>query len=414
MDQDYYNKKQNNQTFKKNEDVNDFQYLNINDTLVKPMTFQMLEKFNGSSDESVYLITYRKKPNLDSQKVEMQIPSGVGDNNDQYQIEIFNGVMPNIKCGISKHNPILKDILSQNEKVRKSRLEHEALKSKIRLYFAFGLFSEQHKKEYNYIDDQFIINSDQHFSIRNLISKDKLVNQVIDIKDIDNLESVIEENMKIKVSDYIVIDVQISYETIINYKHIIDFEVLKLQFQNDLPDDEKHIHHNSILLLVKREDMPTKFKSYLDNFDNSEPVQLKFSYKNSELNIFCQRGWDLEKVNKYFLSEIKGRLLTPKNDDPKDDKQEIRVPNEDFNLNSIYVTVNNNLVNLQTMAKTRQIHDLIYHNQEVCYIDKQGDNNVEGSNDNIIEVIFEKKYDVRTRDFEFDKKLSDILMVIEF
>lgn len=405
MDQDYYKKPENVGESKTKQNIEEFKYLNINDTIIKPMTFQMLEKFNGSSDENVYLLIYRKKP-TGLAEGSPPAPTQATPETDFAELEVFNGNLPNLKARVKRSNPILTEILSDNEKVKMQRNMHDDLKSKIRVYFLKGRFSGNAEQELNSAKRTFVIEAEEHFRLRQRVTCDDMDEIVSEISEIASLEQVLPAKLDLDLAEHLVFEVDVKYDKIVHYRHIVDFQLAQLQLQNETEEELRHINHNSVLLFLKKENFPLKFKSFVDNFDGSEPVQLIFKYKNAETKLYCQRGWDLERVNQFFYEEIRGRVLETEKG------EKVSVPDENFHVRSLYISVNYNMVNLQTMAKTRPIDDLIYHNQEICYVErKPGTTGGDQPDRDFIEVIFEKKYDVRTMDFELDATLEDVFEV---
>ena len=413
MDPGYFDKPENG--VEDVEKVRGLGYLNLNDTIIKPLSFKMLEKFNGSSEESAYLLTYRKKPKpqkIEGAKELENLEKNQPESEEVFPVSIFNGSCAELKSNIQKSNPILLQILEQNNKVRNERIAHESYKSKIRIFFAFGEFADEHKKEFDSINDKIILDPDQFFKARNLVSKESLFLHVLNTKNLDNLESVISQLMSIEVEQYVILEVKVQYGNVLHFRHVVDLELVAQQYKGQVDSDECQIRHNSLLLFLKKDAIPQKFELFLGDFDDSEPVQMKFSYKGAEMDIFCQRAWSIERVNQYFETEIKGRVLQSQSNDSKEDgEQLVRVPCESFDVKNVYVSVNSHLVNLQTMALSRSVDDLVFHNQEVCYIERNATEGGGGFDENLVEVIFEKSCDIRTREFDKSKRLSEALQV---
>lgn len=384
-----------------------FCYLNLNDTLIKPMTFDMLEKFNGTSDENVYLLIYRRKPlAMNPGPVPKALPEATAEAEEEFlEVDVFNGELPCLKAKIRATNPILREVLESNQKVQVQRNLHKSLESKIRVYFALGEFGEKQIGNLGTATNKFIIDAEEPFQLRNRVVCSDMEQHVVDVSEVSLLGPLTSGKLGLSLDEYSVFEVDVKYDEILHYRHRVDFQMVALQYQSAAPEEHLQIRHNSTLLFLKTTDFPPKFKSFAENFDGSEPVQLLFKYKDAEKKIFCQRNWSLAQVNAFFTREIKGMTLRGEG------KEEVRVPGEDFDLRSLYITVNGTLVSLQTMAKTREVSDLIYHNQEVCYVERGTEGAPGDPGQLLIEVIFEKKYDVRTKNFEPEATLTEVFQV---
>lgn len=346
------------------------------------------------------------------------------------QISIPNFDRPPLTVRLNLKNETLKSVLKENQEIESIRQLRKQMQTKFRVRIAEAGFYPFYDESFDEMTDQVFIHSEKIFKLWVPINYSKLKQIVYESTRPWEIETKTQEVMGVDLAEYYIFLVKKKCGTILHYKRLLDFAQMRFEIEaeqdldtttdenlNDTPKSKSkepaQLSHNSTLLLINKNETSEKFEKFLANQDLSEPVQVRISYKRKTILAFVQQAWGLGDFDRLIRQEISGREFQPEDDESDEhykDGKPFSFPSE-MTIEDFYIEKNDELLSLEVMASTKSLEDIVYHNIEFRYVDKSEMEERHAKRERQIFVIFEKDYDLETKNYEPEVTLDRVLKV---